>query len=153
MEHKFYLKKLTKNELGYRNGKLSTGQMFYISKQAVDFFPPLKVEVTNDFVVLEILTDYLQSSAFVNLVWHNDKLNREQGTRDEYRIYLNQDIAPDVYFFRPDDIILFEKISEKKYTLKKFRKGDSEYEDMEWNILGSKNRGQHALLDKLLFKS
>lgn len=146
MDHKFYLKKLTKNELGYRKGKLSTGQMFYISKQAVDFFPPLRVYVNNDFVVLEIHTDYLHSSAFVNLVWHNDKLNREQGTRDEYRIYLNQDIAPDVYFFRPEDIILFEKITEKKYLLKKFRKGDPRFEEMNWKIINSKIRGQHALL-------
>ena len=32
MSYKYYLKKLTGNELGYRSGKLTTGQMFYISK-------------------------------------------------------------------------------------------------------------------------
>jgi len=147
MDYKFYLKKLTKNELGYRKGKLSTGQMFYISKQAKDFFPALSSDINNDYATLEINAEYLDGPAFVNLVWHNDKLNREDGTRNEFRIYLNQDLAPDIYFFRPDDIIILERISIKRYRLKKYRKGDPGYNDMNLKISESKIRGQHALFE------
>ena len=48
MSYRFYLKKLTTNELGYRKGKLVTGQMFFISKYAAGFFPPLSKEINNE---------------------------------------------------------------------------------------------------------
>ena len=109
MSYKYYLKKLTSNELGYRKGKLTNGQMFYISKQAADFFPPLSKEVNNDSAMLEFNVEYKEDPIFLNLVYHNDKFNREDGTRDEYRIYLNREIAPDDFFFRPGDIIVIER--------------------------------------------
>ena len=149
MSSRFYIKKLTTNELGYRKGKLSTGQMFYISKQAAEFFPTLSPHVNNDYAILEISVEYRRDPVFVNLVWHNDKLNREKGTRNEYRIYLNQDIAPDIYFFRPGDIILFERIGENVYYLKKIREGDHAYGHLNTLISKNKIRGAHALLNEL----
>lgn len=98
MSYKYYLKKLTSNELGYRKGKLTNGQMFYISKQAVEFFPPLRTEINNDTAVLEFNVEYKKEPIYLNIVYHNDKFNREDGTRDEYRIYLNREIAPDDFF-------------------------------------------------------
>ena len=98
MSYKYYLKKLTSNELGYRKGKLTTGQMFYISKQAAVFFPPLSSEINNDTVDIVFKVDYKQEPIFLSLVYHNDKYNRVDGTRDEYRIYLNRDIAPNDVF-------------------------------------------------------
>ena len=144
---KFYLKKLTANELGYRNGKLSNGQMFYISKQAEDFFPSLSTDINNDAVVIELLVEYQSEPVYLNLVYHNDKFNRKDGTRDEYRIYLNREIAPDDNFFRPDDIIVFERLDEHKYNLRKFREGNAEYNKMNDLIKNSSTRGQHALID------
>jgi hypothetical protein len=149
MAHKYYLKKLTSNELGYRNDKLKTGQIFYISKQAVDFFPPLRADINNDNVMLQISVEYRDNPIYVNLVYHNDKFNREDGTRDEYRIYLNRDIAPNDYFFRPGDIVVFCKVSELNYSLKKYREGDFEYESFDEKIKKSKLRGLHALLEEL----
>jgi hypothetical protein len=149
MLHKYYLKKLTSNELGYRNDKLKTGQIFYISKQAVDFFPTLRADINNDNVMLQITVDYRESPIYVNLVYHNDKYNREDGTRDEYRIYLNRDMAPNDYFFRPGDIVVFCKISEFNYSLKKYREGDFEFDSFCEKIKTSKLRGFHALLDEL----
>ncbi len=146
---KFYLKKLTANELGYRNGKLSNGQLFYISKQAADFFPPLSTEINNVSVVLEVNVEYRSEPVYLNLVYHNDKFNKEDGTRDEYRIYLNREIAPDDFFFRPDDIIVFERLDEHKYYLKKFREYNSEYDKMNEIIKNSSTRGQHALINKI----
>jgi len=149
MGNRYYLKKLTSNELGYRNGKLSTGQMFYISKQATDFFPPLSSEINNDSVMLEFEVDYRSIPVYLNLVYHNDKFNREGGTRDEYRIYLNRDIAPDDFFFRPEDILILERLTETKYALSKSRQGNSNYNALYKQIQSSRIRGNHALLNTL----
>ena len=149
MSYKYYLKKLTSNELGYRKGKLTNGQMFYISKQAADFFPPLSIEINNDTAVLEFNVEYKEDPVYLNLVYHNDKFNREDGTRDEYRIYLNREIAPDDFFFRPRDIIVIERKDEHKYVLEKFREGNKNYDKLHAIITESKMRGQHALTDKI----
>lgn len=150
MNYKYYLKKLTSNELGYRKGKLTNGQMFYISKQATDFFPPLSTVINNDSVVLEFNVEYKVDPIYLNLVYHNDKFNREDGTRDEYRIYLNREIAPDDFFFRPGDIVVIERKDEYKYVLQRFRKGSQKYDKLEAVINESKMRGQHALKSKLI---
>ena len=150
MIYKYYLKKLTSNELGYRKGKLTNGQMFYISKQASDFFPPLSTEINNDTAVLEFNVEYKEVPVYLNLVYHNDKFNREDGTRDEYRIYLNREIAPDDFFFRPGDIIVLERKDEYKYVLEKFRKGNVNYDKLDSIITESRIRGQHALRNKLI---
>lgn len=149
---KYYLKKLTSNELGYRNGKLSTGQMFYISKQAASFFPSLSKEVNNDFVVLEFKVEYREYVVYANLVYHNDKYNRAGGTRDEYRIYLNRDLAPDDFWFRPNDIIVFKRIGEQTYILDRYRHSNIEYMKLTKIIETSKMKGQHALADILPIK-
>jgi hypothetical protein len=150
MKYKYYLKKLTSNELGYRKGKLTNGQMFYISKQATDFFPPLSTEINNDSAVLEFNVEYKEDPVYLNLVYHNDKFNREDGTRDEYRIYLNREIAPDDFFFRPDDIIVIERKDDHKYKLEKFREGNTEYDKLNLLITTSKMKGQHALKNILI---
>lgn len=147
MGYKYYLKKLTSNELGYRRGKLTNGQMFYISKQATSFFPPLGTEINNDSVVLEFRVEYRDFPVFVNLIYHNDKFNREDGTRDEYRIYLNREIAPDDFYFRPEDIILVERTGDNTYNLKRFRQRNPEYEKLASLIGRSSIRGNHALAD------
>ncbi len=149
MGYKFYLKKLTSNELGYRKGKLTNGQMFYISKQAADFFPPLSTEINNDNAVLEFNVEYKEDPVYLNLVYHNDKFNRENGTRDEYRIYLNREIAPDDFFFRPGDIVVLERKDEHKYILEKFRLGNKAYNQLHEIISGNKMRGQHAMTNEL----
>lgn len=150
MSYKYYLKKLTSNELGYRKGKLTNGQMFYISKQALDFFPSLSKEVNNDSAMLEFNVEYKEDPIYLNLVYHNDKFNREDGTRDEYRIYLNREIAPDDFFFRPGDIIIIERKDEHKYILEKLREGNDRYSKLDTIITESKMRGQHALKNKLI---
>jgi hypothetical protein len=149
MSYKYYLKKLTSNELGYRKGKLSNGQMFYVSKQAADFFPLLSTEINNDTAVLEFNVEYKKNTIYLNLVYHNDKFNREDGTRDEYRIYLTREIAPDDFFFRPGDIIVIERKDEHKYVLEKFREGGQNYDKLEAIIAQSKMRGQHALVNHI----
>ena len=129
---------------------MTNGQMFYISKQASDFFPPLSTEINNDTAVLEFNVEYKEVPVYLNLVYHNDKFNREDGTRDEYRIYLNREIAPDDFFFRPGDIIVLERKDEYKYVLEKLRKGNVNYDKLDSIITESRIRGQHALRNKLI---
>lgn len=148
-DFKYYLKKLTSNELGYRNNRLVTGQIFYISKQAVSFFPPLNPKVHNDSTNIEVKVEYRTSPIYVNLVFHNDKYSRSEGTRDEYRIYLNRDVAPDDFFFRPNDIIIFERIANDKYILSLIKPSDTKYLHFETLIKENFVRGSHALVDNL----
>jgi hypothetical protein len=148
-DFKYYLKKLTSNELGYRNNRLVTGQIFYISKQAVSFFPHLNPKVHNDSINIEVKVEYRTSPIFVNLVFHNDKYSRSEGTRDEYRIYLNRDIAPDDFFFRPNDIIIFERNANDKYILSLIKPSDTKYLHFETLIKENFVRGSHALVNNL----
>jgi hypothetical protein len=148
-DFKYYLKKLTSNELGYRNNRLVTGQIFYISKQAASFFPPLNPKVHNDSTNIEVKVEYRTSPIFVNLVFHNDKYSRTEGTRDEYRIYLNRDVAPDDFFFRPNDIIIFERNDNDKYILTLIKPSDTKYLHFETLIKENFVRGSHALTESL----
>lgn len=149
MSYRYYIKKLTSNELGYRKGVLSTGQMFYISKEAATFFPPLDPAINNDSVVLEFKVKFREDPVYVNLVYHNDKYNREDGTRDEFRIYLNRDIAPDDYYFKPDDIIVIERTGPNTYLLDRYRIGNYEFDKFDDYIKKSRMKGQHALSDTI----
>jgi hypothetical protein len=146
---RYYLKKLTSNELGYRNNRLVTGQIFYISKQAVSFFPILNPKIHNDSINIEVKVEYKETPIFVNLVFHNDKYSRSEGTRDEYRIYLNRDIAPDDFFFRPNDIIIFEREALNKYVLTLVKPSDTKYVYFENLIKENSVRGSHALIETL----
>jgi len=91
---KFYLKKLTPQELGYRKGKQTTGAYFYISKSVIDFFPTLGIEVLNDSVIINIQTKFRKEPVEATYVYHNDKFVKNMGTRSEYRIYLNRGVSP-----------------------------------------------------------
>ena len=148
-EFKFYIKKLTSNELGYRNNRLVTGQIFYISKQAVSFFPSLNPNIHNDSINIQVKVEYHSSPIQVNLVFHNDKYSRSEGTRNEYRIYLNRDIAPDDFFFRPNDIIIFEREATDKYVLSIIKPSDTKYVYFENLIKENFVRGSHALVENL----
>jgi hypothetical protein len=149
MRNKLYLKKLGAQELGYRKGKQTTGGYFYISKNATSFFPELSKSKLNDTVVLEFKVDYRNEPIFINLVYHNDKFCKLSGSRDEYRIYLNRDIAPDDYFFRPNDIIIFQRIEENKYSLERIREGNDNYNRLNKIIFESQLQGNHALVENL----
>lgn len=144
-----YLKKLTPQELGYRHGRLTTGQYFYISKSAIGtFFSELDKTVLNDFLSLEF-NDPLEDNKIIqaSFVFHNDKYARKNGTRNEYRIYLNRDIAKHDLHFEPNDIIVFKLLSKDKYQLEHYKPASEGYKQLEELISENKVcRGQHALL-------
>jgi hypothetical protein len=141
---KYYVKKLTPQELGYRNGKQTTGAYFYISKAAIDFFPILGIEVLNDFAIISIKTKFSKEPVEATYVYHNDKFVRNEGTRNEYRVYLNRGVSPNDFSYKPGEIIVFERQSENSYNLLHFKDYDEEYLNLIEMINNSKIRGDHA---------
>lgn len=150
MKQKFdvYLKKLTTQELGYRKGRLMTGGYFYISKSAVGtFFKELSKDILNDFLRLDF-NDPLEPGNIIqaNYVYHNDKYVKENGTRNEYRIYHNRDIAKHELHFQPFEVVAFIKEGEDNYRIEHFTPIHEQYNMLEVVIKNSKIRGDHALL-------
>ena len=145
-----YIKKLTTQELGYRKGRLMTGGYFYISKSAVgSFFRELDKNILNDFLRLDF-NDPLEPGNIIQAtyVYHNDKYVKENGTRNEYRIYHNRDIAKHELHFQPFEIVVFIKENEDNYRIEHFNPRNSEYKILLEVIQKSKIRGNHALLSK-----
>lgn len=149
----FYLKKLGSNELGSpkSDGTVSRGRFIYITKSYEDFFPYLSKIVTNDNVLVPIIPPFSDSKVYSTLVYHNDKFNIPDGTRDEYRLYLNKDLDPDRNYFKVDDIIVFEKIETETpipiYILYRFNTYDECYNQLLEIIQSSSIKGGHALIN------
>lgn len=145
----YYLKKLGSQELGSGTG--ARGRYIYISKSVLTFFPPLSTHITNDMSVLSIINVSLDPnrSIYCSYVYHNDKLTMDDGTRDEYRLYLNTDIDPDRSYFNESDIILLHKVEGLPHTYKlyRFTNTDPLYTLLDDTITTSPIRGGHALVD------
>lgn len=143
-----YIKKLTTQELGYRKGRLMTGGYFYISKSAIGtFFKELDKYILNDYLRLDF-NDPLEPENTIqaSFVYHNDKYAIENGTRNEYRIYHNRDIATHELHFQPFEIVVFFKESEDKYRIEHFTRNNKEYKTLNEIIEDSNIKGYHALL-------
>lgn len=150
-----YVKKLTTQELGYRKGRLMTGGYFYISKSAIGtFFKELDKYILNDFLKLDF-NDPLEPCNIIQAtyVYHNDKYARENGTRNEYRIYHNRDIAKHELHFQPFEIVVFIKESDDNIRIEHFTPRDKKYKILIKTIEKSNLRGNHALLTKNEYKN
>lgn len=155
---KYYLTRLNGQELGYRKGVPGkAGRYFYISKKATSFFPYLSKNHHNDSVLLPIISLYKGEKIYCRYVYHNDKHCMSDGTRDEYRIYLNTGIDPNSSYFVKDDIIVFERVNlhsaDTEYLLWKFSQNDEKYKELEEALYAHKVdvQGGHALCIELPF--
>ena len=109
-----YLRKLNAQELGFRKGKPGgAGRYFFISKSCLSFFPPLSDVVLNDHVFIDVIPPFSDDIVLTNFVYHNDS-TASDGTRDEYRIYLNSRNDDERKYFQPDDIVIILKIYTKE---------------------------------------
>jgi hypothetical protein len=147
-EFDVYLKKLTTQELGYRKGRLMTGGYFYISKSVIGvFFKELNKYVLNDYLRLTFNDPLEQGNVIqASYVYHNDKHAKKNGTRNEYRIYHNRDLAKHELHFQPFEIIAFIKLDVDKYKIDHFTPRHISYKTLDGAINNSKLRGCHALL-------
>lgn len=109
---KFYTRILKTNELGIRGGaERMAGRFVLISKSAIEseFFPPLSQRIHNDEVFLRfLLPNGLITVA--KLKYHNDTYIVEGGSRDEYRLYLNNQLEYE--HFEPNGVLVFRSFEE-----------------------------------------
>ena len=109
---RYYLKKLGSQELGsVKDGRAQRGRYIYISKDndVLDLFPPLSKVVKNDASLIPVIPLYIDEprKVYCSFVYHNDKYNQINGTRNEYRIYSNNELEDHKLLFQPDDILIF----------------------------------------------
>lgn len=148
----YYLKKLGRQELGVTSdGSIARGRYIYITKAYEDFFPHLSEVVKNDNVLLPIVPPFNDKKIYTTLVYHNDKHSTEDGSRDEFRLYLNKDIDPERNYFKPEDIVVFQKEDIENsqisnYLLQKFSPSEENYNKLDTLIEKSTIRGGHALI-------
>jgi len=150
-DENIYAHKLNAQELGYRKGEPGkAGRYFYISKTYVGYFPHLSEVVTNDHIILDLIPPHTDEVVLTKFVYHNDKLNTEEGTRDEYRIYLNSRNDPGRNYYQPGDIVLIVKIRQDQDTFYKvihIKPSSKEYEKVLELIEKADPRWKtHALL-------
>lgn len=125
-----YIHKCYDNELGYRSGvPKKAGRFLFINKETASFFPHLSKLELNDNVLINIVdqTDRIVSS---NYIYHNSKTatTNPKETRDEYRLYITNEIDTDRDLFKPDDILTFTKYTiedEIYYKLNLFSKHEN----------------------------
>ena len=149
----FYIKQLGRQELGVNpDGTVARGRYIYITKAYENFFPHLSTTVKNDNVLLPIIPPFGDSKIYTTLVYHNDKYNSPEGTRDEFRLYLNKDLDPERSYFHPEDIVVFQKMVNEElqvpiYLLYKFSAEQPEHARLLEIINVSSIRGGHALVN------
>jgi len=142
-------------------GHTSRGRYFYISKGATVFFPALSTTVNNDFALVPVIPPFSDKKVYSTFVYHNDKFNVTDGSRDEFRLYLNKDIDPNGAYYLPDDIIVIERYVEEVpeeggfsmpvYVINRFPPASAQYDLLEAIIDESPIKGGHALVDDLPF--
>ena len=82
-------------------------------------------------------------------MWKNliHKYSKENGTRNEYRIYHNRDIAKHELHFQPFEIVTFIIGGDNNFRIEHFTPRDNNYHILLETIGKSKIRGNHALLN------
>lgn len=112
---RYFLKCCGFQELGSvgEDGKVKRGRYLMSSQDSavVDFFPPLSIEIPNDSALLPIVPLYKRLKTYANYVYHNSKYTgtTARNPRNEYRIYLNQELENHQLYMRPEDIVVMRK--------------------------------------------
>lgn len=110
---RYYLKKCGSQELGsVIKGKPQRGRYLFtpMNDDVLSMFPPLSSIELNDSTILPIIPLYSGKKVYCNFVYHNSKNATEQKNgRNEYRIYLNQELEENKYLFKPEDIVIIRQ--------------------------------------------
>lgn len=111
----YFLKSCGFQELGSvgEDGKAKRGRYLMSSQNdaVVDFFPSLSIEIPNDTALLPIVPLYTRKKTYVSYVYHNSKYTGTEAKhpRNEYRIYLNNEIEDHQLYFCAEDIVIMRK--------------------------------------------
>jgi hypothetical protein len=124
MKFKYFIKKLSPNDLGFRKGKPGNSQYVSISQKAFgDFFP--KFEGRKEFSFQIPILD----KTFILEV---------DATGKDTKLALNKTLVPPGTFI-PEDIMLIENLGEERYKLIRIMKEDIKYENYLLLIQQKKN--------------
>lgn len=155
----YYIKKLGHQELGSVTEEKGPqrGRYLLVSKKAIsdDFFPKLSVTQTNDNVIVPIISMELNKKVYCNFVYNNDKITKNLSNgRDEYRLYLNNDIENNKILFKEKDIVVFvrrDNIEESEfdslYYMFRFSPENELYDFLDDIVLNSPIYGNHAIFE------
>lgn len=111
----YFLKCCGFQELGSvgEDGKAKRGRYLMSSQHEtiVDFFPPLSIEIPNDTAILPIVPLYTGIKTYASYVYHNSKYTgtTAKHPRNEYRIYLNNEIENHQLYLKAEDIVVMRK--------------------------------------------
>jgi len=151
-ERFLYARKLYDQELGYRKPR-KAGRYFFISKEAIPYFPPLSTQIRNDHLYVNIVPPTSNRIVLSKYVYHNDKIvDHKPYGRDEFRLYLNSENDPGGDYYKPGDIVVFDEYlvkDEVVYRIHYFpaSKNAPEYKKIERLIEESEIKGgRHALV-------
>ena len=154
----YYIKKLKFQELGSPkpDGSISRGRYMLISKKNEAFFPPLSTTELNDAILLPIIPPELNEKVYCTFVYHNDKYHGSlaKQPRDEFRLYMNNQIDPNRSYFKPNDIIVFQKFQTEDltnlYKMHLFNADSEHYNFLNTIVDESELRGGHAVYENEL---
>lgn len=117
----YYLKRCGFQELGSvgEDGKAKRGRYLMSSQnqEVLDFFPSLSKEIPNDTVVLPLIPLYLGKKTYCSYVYHNSKYTGTKALhpRNEYRIYLNNEVENNCLYLSAGDIVIFRKCEKPSF--------------------------------------
>ena len=105
-------------------------------------FPKLSKRIHNDKEIINILSHNISIPAQCEYVYDNNKYHG--GTRDEIRLYINENVNPEKKVYLKDDIIIIykstfmndENMNENVYIVTRYRE--------------SIERDDYTILDKIL---
>lgn len=112
---RYFLKCCGFQELGSvgEDGKAKRGRYLMSSrnKEVMDFFPPLSVDIPNDTALLPIVPLYTRQKTYASYVYHNSKYtgSKAKHPRNEFRIYLNNELEAHQFYFKAEDIVIMRK--------------------------------------------
>lgn len=111
----YFLKCCGFQELGSvgEDGKAKRGRYLMSSQHdsVVDFFPSLSIEIPNDTALLPIVPLYTRLKTYASYVYHNSKYTGSEAKhpRNEYRIYLNNELENHQLYFKAEDIVVMRR--------------------------------------------
>lgn len=148
---RYFLKRCGFQELGSvgEDGKAKRGRYLMSSKndEVIDFFPPLSIEIPNDTAMLPIIPLYSRLKTYCSYVYHNSKYTGTlaKHARNEYRIYLNNEIENHQLYFSSEDIVIF-----RKSQMASFDESGEEQEVYFLDVVKNHSSAQYLRLSKII---
>ncbi len=111
----YYLKRCGFQELGSvgEDGVVHRGRYLLttMDDRVLRIFPALSTTQKNDAALLAVLPLYSGKKVYCNFVYHNDKFHHSTARhpRNEYRLYLNQELEEGRLLFEQGDIMIMRQ--------------------------------------------